>query len=134
MSMPNGPKCDCQAPLADKETWEIILEPAFCHDPGAAHVLAQLLFSLKEAIERGPEGSRRAINTLRDGIERTYLYTDAHKAALKLYVLSLTGHLKPQNEPLQLIKAAIEMDMAEIEHAFAVERKRKNQPLRKRQR
>jgi hypothetical protein len=37
-----------------------------------------------------------------------YLYTDAHKAALKLYVLSLAGELKPQDEPLNLINAAIE--------------------------
>ena len=42
------------------------------------------------------------------GIELIYLHTDAHKAALKLYVLSLEGQLKPQDEPLQLINAAIE--------------------------
>ncbi len=37
-----------------------------------------------------------------------YLYTNAHKAALELYVLSLEGELKPEDEPLNLIKAAIE--------------------------
>jgi hypothetical protein len=31
-----------------------------------------------------------------------------HKAAIELYVLSLEGTLKPQDEPLNLINAAIE--------------------------
>jgi hypothetical protein len=37
-----------------------------------------------------------------------YLYTNAHKAAVSLYLLSLEGELKPQDEPLNLINAAIE--------------------------
>ena len=41
-----------------------------------------------------------------------YLYTDAHKAAVKLYLLFLTGNLKPQDEPLQLINDAIKRGMA----------------------
>jgi len=43
-----------------------------------------------------------------NGIEVMYLYTNVHKAAIELYVLSLGGELKPQDEPLNLIKAAIE--------------------------
>ena len=45
---------------------------------------------------------------LLEGIELLYLHTTAHKAALKLYVLSLEGNLKPQDEPLNLINAALE--------------------------
>ena len=111
--MPDDPECNRQNLLVDKETWEIILEPAFCQDPNAVHILTQLLFTLKEAIESGPEGSLRAISTLLDGIERAYLYTAAHKAASKLYLLSLEGNLKPWDEPPQLINAAIERGLAE---------------------
>ncbi|MDT4895245.1 MAG: hypothetical protein QOH25_322 [Acidobacteriota bacterium] len=50
----------------------------------------------------------QASKTLLNGIELIYLHTSAHKAALKLYVLSLEGKLKPQDEPLNLINAAIE--------------------------
>ena len=37
-----------------------------------------------------------------------YSYTNAHKVALELYVLSLEGDLRPEDEPLNLITAAIE--------------------------
>jgi hypothetical protein len=94
--------------LADDETWTAILEPALCKDAVAVETLARLLFALKKAIDGGPEGAIRASQTLQHGIEAAYLYTKAHQAALKLYLLSLDGNLKPQDEPLQLINAAIE--------------------------
>lgn len=50
----------------------------------------------------------QASKTLLDSIEFIYLYTDTHKAAVKLYVLSLEGELKPQDEPLNLVNAALE--------------------------
>ena len=49
----------------------------------------------------------QASRTLLEGIEFIYLYTNAHKAAVKLYVLSLEGNLKPEDEPLNLINAAL---------------------------
>ncbi len=98
--------------LADNETWIAILEPELCKDSAAVECLARLLFILKKEINSGPEGVIRASKILTNGIEVTYLYTDAHKAALKLYLLSLTGNLKPQDEPIQLINAVIEREAA----------------------
>ena len=94
--------------LADKETWAAVLEPALCQDTAAVECLARLLFAIKRAIDSGPEGVVQASKTLLDGIELIYLYTNAHEAAVKLYVLSLEGKLKPQDEPLNLINAALE--------------------------
>jgi hypothetical protein len=94
--------------LADEEDWTAILEPALCQDAAAVECLARLLFTIKRAIESGPEGAMQASRTLLDGIELIYLHTNAHKAAVKLYVLSLEGNLKPQDEPLNLINAALE--------------------------
>lgn len=96
------------APLADNQTWINILEPELCKDAAAVESLARLLFMIKKEINSGPEGVMRAIEVLSNGIEAMYLYTNAHKSALELYLLSLTGNLKPQDEPRNLLSAAIE--------------------------
>lgn len=101
-------KCRSEGLLVDDETWTAILEPALCEDSAAVELLARLLSSLKRAIDSGPEGAMRASRTLQQGIEQLYLHTDSHKSALKLYVLSLEGNLRPQDEPVCLIRAAIE--------------------------
>lgn len=82
-----------------------------CKDSAAVECLARVLFTIKKAIDDGPDEARQASNALFAGIELLYLYTDAHKAALKLYLLSLTGQLKPQNEPLRLVNDAIKKGM-----------------------
>jgi hypothetical protein len=93
--------------LAGDETWTAILEPALCQDANAVEVLARLLFTIKKAIDNGQEGITQASQTLQSGIEQLYPHTNAYKAALKLYLLSLEGNLKPLDEPLHLISAAI---------------------------
>jgi hypothetical protein len=100
---------------ADHEDWTVILEPALCQDSAAVECLARLMFRIKTAIEAGPDGIAQASKALLIGIEAAYLHTDAHKAAQKLYLLSLTGRLKPQDEPLQLINEAIRRGMVESE-------------------
>jgi len=108
MSDQNEPQCNCRELLADQETWEIILDPAFCNDPGAADCLAHLLFILKKAIASGPEGSMRVINTLQAGIRMVWPYTEEHKLARELYEIYLSGDLKPWDEPRQLLEGALE--------------------------
>lgn len=94
--------------LADEEDWAAILEPALGQDAAAVECLAPLLLRIKRAIDSGPEGTMQASRALLDSISVLYLYTNTHKAAAKLYVLSLEGNLKPQDEPLNLINAALE--------------------------
>lgn len=89
------------------DDWAVILERALCQDSAAVECLARRLFIIKQAIDNGPDGVEQASRSLLAGIESAYLYTDAHRAALKLYLLSLTGQLKPQDEPLRLINEAI---------------------------
>ena len=81
-------------PLADEKDWAAILEPALCQDAAAAECLARLLFTIKRAIDGGPEGAMEASKMLLNGIESIYLHTNAHKAAVKLYVFSLEGGLE----------------------------------------
>jgi phage-related baseplate assembly protein len=94
--------------LADEEDWAAILEPTLRQDATAVECLSRLLFRIKRAIDSGPEGAMRASRALLDGIELLYLYTNPHKAAVRLYVLSLEGNLQPQEEPLNLVNAALE--------------------------
>jgi hypothetical protein len=92
----------CQDLLIDEETWQAI------DDPKTAEYIARRLFVIKEAIDSGPDRAREASGAILANIEAVYLHTDAHRAALKLYLMSLTGQLKPEDEPLQLINGAIE--------------------------
>ncbi len=108
---------DAEDMLTDGETWLIFLETAFRKDSTGADTLAHLLFIIKEAIESGPDGVKRAVSTLSYGLRLVYLYTDEHKLALNLYLLYLTGHLRPQDEPLTLLDRAIERGAADIERA-----------------
>lgn len=108
LSIVTDMRCPEENLLADDTTWIAILEPALCQDPAGVECLARLLFTIKKAIDSGAEGVIQASQTLSHGIELIYPYTTTHKAARRLYVLSLEGNLKPQDEPLNLINAAIE--------------------------
>jgi hypothetical protein len=110
---------DCQDLLIDEPTWQVI------HDPKTADFIARRLFVIREAIQSGTEGAREASDVILANIEAAYLHTDAHRAAVKLYLLSLTGHLKPEDEPLRLINGAIERGARQIEVAGKVSGKRK---------
>jgi hypothetical protein len=102
---------DSPCVLIDEETWEAI------GDPDTVDCIARRLFVLKEVINGKPGVAKQAAEIIQSNIEAAYLHTDAHKAALKLYLLSLTGHLKPRDEPLQLINGAIERGIAQMEAA-----------------
>ena len=108
MSEAADQNCNCRNLLADQETWEIILDPAFCNDPGAADCLAHLLLILKKAIASGPEGCIRVMNTLQDGIRMVWPYTEEHKLARELYEIYLSGDLKPWDEPREVLEGALE--------------------------
>ncbi|HVF68293.1 MAG TPA: hypothetical protein VM914_11545 [Pyrinomonadaceae bacterium] len=110
---------DCRDLLIDERTWRAI------DDPKTAEYFARILFGIKEAIESGPEGVREASEEILANIESAYLHTEAHRAALGLYMLSLTGRLKPEDEPLQLINGAIERGAAQVELARKANGKRR---------
>jgi hypothetical protein len=122
-SMAECNKCGKLDTLVDQETWSVFLEPTLCHNPSIAESLAQLLFTIKESIDGGPDGARQASATLLQGIESVYLYTEAHRAALSLYLLWLTGNLKPDDEPLYLLNGAIERAKERIRHDRARKRR-----------
>ena len=124
MKTPNATGRTCAGQLADDEDWLTFLNPTLCKAV-AAESLTHLLFRIKQAVESGPDGAQRASAALLVGIRSLYLHTAAHEAAVELYLLSLTGDLTPQDEPLQLLKAAIERGKAKIEHVTPRSRKKR---------
>jgi hypothetical protein len=133
MSIAKNFEYDCENLLVDEESWTCFLEPAFHEHPNAAESLAEVLFAVKEALGRGPKGVMQASDTLMDGLSLIYLYTDHHKAACKLYLLSLTGYLKPSDEPRQLLSGAIERATVEIKRVAAAKRLSKDPRADRRQ-
>src|SRR6266404_4334534 len=111
--------------LTYDEDWLDFLEPDLCKDASSVDSFAHLLFNIKDALPKGPEGVKAAGDALLDGIKMAYLYTDEHQAALELYLIYLTGNLKPPDEPLELLRRAIDRGKAEIERASAVAPKKK---------
>ena len=105
MKTPNGTEGTSADLIADDEDWLTFLNPALCK-AAVAESLTRLLFRIKQAVESGPDGVQQASAALLVGIRSLYLHTAAHEAAVELYLLSLTGDLTPQDEPLQLLKAS----------------------------
>jgi hypothetical protein len=79
------------------------------HSPEA---LARLFVSFRQAIDSGLYGINQTRSALVIAIELVYLHSGAHVAALDLYRLSLEGELKFEDEPVNLINAAIERSTA----------------------
>lgn len=111
--MADDTEYDPNSSFADEDGWLLFLDRAFRKDSDGVHTFALLLFKIKKAIENDSDLGR-ATNILSDGIRLTYLYTEEHKLAFRLYMLHLTGRLKPQDEPRNLLNGAIERGIAEI--------------------
>ncbi len=85
---------------------------------GSSHapdVLARLFITFKKAIDSGLHGVHQTSRALLTAVELTYLYSPAHDAALKLYLLSQQGELKLEDEPVNLINAAISRSVASLQ-------------------
>lgn len=103
-----------EAGILDKKLWVPFVKHHIGNDAEAIECFAWCLAFTREAIELGPEGVMETIDSLSCGIEKAYLRSEAHRAALKLYTLSLLGYLRPQDEPLKLLKDAIARGEAEV--------------------
>lgn len=84
-------------------------------DPHAADVLARLLIAFKRAIDSGLDGIDQTSYALQSAVELTYHYSHAYKASLTLYLLSQQGELKVEDEPGNLINAAINRTLERIQ-------------------
>jgi hypothetical protein len=102
---------DCQRggtlPLFDRAELAADIALILRGRPEAADVLARLLDSFRQAMDGELAGINQTRAALLTAVELAYLHSGAHAAAVRLYQLSLAGHLKVTDEPLRLINAAI---------------------------
>lgn len=93
--------------IVDREWLERAVESILKGDADAPETLAQVFISFRDAIRSGLRGMNQSDEALLGTIEIIYLQSRAHVAALKLYVLAQEGHLRVEDEPLNVLGAAI---------------------------
>lgn len=83
--------------MLDPEQWEIVLK-VYAGHPVAALTLAYQLIAVKQSLQQGKKGIPDAIAGLDLAIEGLFPHTDFHKIGRKLYLRTIKGTLKPQQE------------------------------------
>jgi hypothetical protein len=94
--------------LFDREDLALTIDLILEGDEHAPLLLGQLFVGFRQAIDSGLHGINQTRQALAASIELIYPHSPAHQAALTLYRLSLEGQLKVEDEPLELINAAIQ--------------------------
>ena len=101
--------------IVDQEWLAMAVEAILKGDPNAPETLARMFISFRDAIGSGLRGMNQLDEALLATIETIYLQSSAHVAALKLYVLAQEGHLRVEDEPLNVLGAAIARSRAGAE-------------------
>jgi hypothetical protein len=108
----------------DEDEWLDTFREYLCGHPELAKQVARIWFALIEHLGQGPEGVRDARFILNQALRLTYPFTRSYRLAYRHYLLSLTGYVKPADEPEHLLKASINRARASI----AESRKRRREP------
>jgi len=111
----------------DREGLELTIDLVLNADEQAPHFLGQLFTSFRQAIDSGLHGINETQRALADAIDLIYLYSPEHSAAINLYRLHLEGELKPDDEPLAIIHAAIDRTTARLRPGNAARRKKRRE-------
>jgi hypothetical protein len=116
--------------IVDQEWLASAVESILKGDPDAPETLARVFISFRDAIRSGLRGMNQLDEALVATIEIIYLQSRAHVAALKLYMLAQEGHLRVEDEPLNVLGAAIARSRkgAEQERVKARGRERRVSP------
>lgn len=101
--------------IVDQEWLAGAVESILKGDPDAPETLARVFISFRDAIGSGLRGLNQLDEALLAAIEIIYLQSGAHVAALKLYVLAQEGQVRIEDEPLNVLGAAIARSRAGAE-------------------
>ena len=94
-------------PMFEREDLALSIELILKGDEHAPELLARMFIGFRQAINGGLLGINEASDALLAAVELIYLHSSAHVAALKLYLLSQEGQLRVEDEPLNVLGAAI---------------------------
>jgi len=109
----------------DREGLELTIDLVLNADEQAPHFLGQLFTSFRQAIDSGLHGINETRKALAEAIDLIYLHSPEHDAAINLYRLHLEGELKPDDEPLEMINAAIDRTTTRLRAAKSSRHKRR---------
>ena len=101
----------------DEQDWLGLFHDILREDPRRAERFARIWYALIEHIDQGPEGVRDARCILKQALRLTYPFTSSCRLAYKHYKLSLSGQVKPADEPRQLLRESIKRARAQITEA-----------------
>ena len=129
LSLADGDRCDEENLILPRDDLASDIEAILHGSSHAPEILARLFLGFRRGIESGLEGINRTSETLLAAVKLIYLHSGAHAAALRLYLLSQEGELKFEDEPLNLINAAIGRSTARAGSESArPDRRAKNSP------
>jgi len=101
----------------DEDEWLDTFREYLCGHPELGEHVARIWFALIEHLGQGQEGVRNARFILNQAMRLTYPFTRSYRLAYRHYLLSLTGQVKPEDEPNNLLKASIARMKASIAQA-----------------
>jgi len=115
----------------DEDEWLDTFREYLCGHPELAEHVARIWFALIEHLSvnsetGGPEGVRNARFILNQALRLTYPFTRSYRLAYRHYLLSLSGQVKPEDEPVHLLKASIARMRASIAEARKAKRELKD--------
>jgi hypothetical protein len=109
----------------DEDEWLDTFREYLCGHPELAEHVARIWFALIEHLGQGAEGVRNARFILNQALRLTYPFTRSYRLAYRHYLLSLSGFVKPADEPEHLLKASIARAKASIAEARKAKRELK---------
>jgi hypothetical protein len=98
----------------DEDDWLDFFRENLCGRPELAEQVARICYALLEHLGQGPEGLRNARFILKQALRLTYPFTSSCRLAYRHYRLSLSGYVKPDDEPGHLLGASITRARAQI--------------------
>ena len=110
----------------DEDEWLDFFREYLCGHPELAEHVARIWFALLEHHSEGPEGVRNARFIIKQALSLTYPFTRSYRLAYRHYLLSLSGLVKPEDEPNNLLKASIARMRASIAEAKEAKRESKD--------
>jgi hypothetical protein len=110
----------------DEDEWLDFFRDHLCGHPELAEQVARIWFALLEHLSQGPEGVRNARLILKQALRLTYPFTSSYRLAYRHYRLSLSGYVKPADEPGQLLTPSITRARASIAESREAKRKLKS--------
>lgn len=91
----------------DEDEWLDLFREHLCGHPELAEQVARIWFALLEHLSHGPEGLRNARLILKQALRLTYPFTSSYRLAYRHFRLSLSGLVKPADEPSQLLRESV---------------------------